>query len=104
MRWRYVILGVAGVCALLGLIATLLMTPKYTAVASIEISREADQVTNFQGVEREAVPPTRNSTRRNMDCWHRVRWLNGSPHNYGLSTTRNSSKWRVCRATARHSG
>lgn len=54
MRWRYVILGVAGVCALLGLIATLLMTPKYTAVASIEISREADQVTNFQGVEREA--------------------------------------------------
>lgn len=54
MRWRYVILGIAVVCILLGLIATLLMTPKYTAVASIEISREADQVTNFQGVEREA--------------------------------------------------
>jgi len=54
MRWRYVILGITAVCALLGLIVTLLMTPKYTAVASIEISREANQVTNFQGVEREA--------------------------------------------------
>ena len=54
MRWRYVIIGAVVVCALLGLIATLLMTPKYTATATIEISREADKVTNVQGVEREA--------------------------------------------------
>lgn len=53
MRWRYVILGAAAVCVLLGLIATLLMTPQYMATATIEISREANQVTNFQGVERE---------------------------------------------------
>ncbi len=53
MRWRYVILGAVAVCVLLGLIATLLMTPQYTATATIEISREANQVTNFQGVERE---------------------------------------------------
>lgn len=53
MRWRYVILGVIGACLIVGLITTLLMTPKYTATSTIEISREANQVTNFQGVERE---------------------------------------------------
>ena len=53
MRWRYVILGAVAACVLLGLIATLLMTPQYTATATIEISRESSQVTNFQGVERE---------------------------------------------------
>jgi polysaccharide biosynthesis transport protein len=53
MRWRYVLLGVAAASILLGLIVTLLMTPQYTASATIEISREADQVTSFQGVEQE---------------------------------------------------
>jgi capsular exopolysaccharide synthesis family protein len=53
-RWRWVILGVVATCVLLGLIATFLMTPKYTAISMIEISRESDQVTNFAGVEREA--------------------------------------------------
>ncbi len=53
LRWRYVILGAVAVCLLLGLIITLLMTPRYTATATIEISRESSQVTNFQGVERE---------------------------------------------------
>jgi succinoglycan biosynthesis transport protein ExoP len=53
-RWRYVILGVVATCVLLGLIVTFLMTPKYTAEATVEISRESDQVTQFQGVEREA--------------------------------------------------
>ena len=52
-RWRYVILGATVACVLAGLIITLLMTPKFTATATIEISREANQVTNFQGVERE---------------------------------------------------
>src|SRR3546814_832631 len=54
MRWRYVILGAVAVCFLIGLIATLLMTPQYTASSTIEISREADKVTDLQGVEREA--------------------------------------------------
>ena len=54
MRWRYVILGVTAACAILGLIATLLMTPLYSAVATIEISRESNKVTDLQGVEREA--------------------------------------------------
>lgn len=52
-RWRYVILGITVACLVLGLIVTLLMTPKFTASTTIEISRETNQVTNFQGVERE---------------------------------------------------
>lgn len=54
IRRRYLIIGIVVGCVLLGLIATLLMTPKYTATSVIEISRESDKVTNFQGVEREA--------------------------------------------------
>jgi capsular exopolysaccharide synthesis family protein len=54
LRWRYVILGAVAACVLLGLIVTLLMTPKYTAVTTVEISRESDNVTNFKGVEQNA--------------------------------------------------
>ena len=54
LRWRYVIAGAVAACVLLGLVVTLLMTPKYTAVTTIEISRESDKVTNFQGVDQEA--------------------------------------------------
>ena len=54
LRWRYVILGVTGACIVLGLVVTLLMTPKYTAVTTVEISREADKVTDFQSVQRDA--------------------------------------------------
>lgn len=53
IRWRYVIIGAMAAFVLLGLVTTLLMTPKYTATSTIEISRESNQVTNFQGVERE---------------------------------------------------
>ncbi|RKE43600.1 MULTISPECIES: polysaccharide biosynthesis tyrosine autokinase [unclassified Sphingomonas] len=53
LRWRYVIIGITAACILLGLIATLLMTPKYTAVSTIEIAREASKVAEFQGVDRE---------------------------------------------------
>ena len=52
-RRRYVIIGATIACVLIGLIATLLMTPRYTAEARIEITRESDKVTNFQGVEQE---------------------------------------------------
>lgn len=54
IRRRYAIIAAVIGCVLLGLIVTLLMTPKYTATSTIEISRESDKVTNFQGVEREA--------------------------------------------------
>lgn len=53
MRWRYVILGAVAVCLVIGLILTLLMTPQYTASSTIEISREANKVTDLQGVERD---------------------------------------------------
>jgi succinoglycan biosynthesis transport protein ExoP len=53
LRWRYVILGVTAACVLIGLVATLLMTPKYTATTTVEIAREAGKVTDIQGVERE---------------------------------------------------
>ena len=52
-RWRWVIAGAILGSVLLGVVVTLLMTPQYTAVSTIEISREADQVTNIEGVERE---------------------------------------------------
>lgn len=53
MRWKWLVLGVVAACVLVGVIVTLLMTPQYTATSTIEISREADQVTDFQGVEQE---------------------------------------------------
>lgn len=54
LRWRYVILGAVATCVLLGLIVTLLMTPRYTAAATVEIARESSKVTGIEGVEREA--------------------------------------------------
>lgn len=53
LRWKWVILGSIAACVLLGVIISLLMTPHYTAKATIEISRESDQVTEFKGVERD---------------------------------------------------
>jgi len=54
VRWRYVIMAITVACVVLGLIVTLLMTPKYTAESTVEISRESDRVTNIQGVDRDA--------------------------------------------------
>ncbi|VXD00908.1 GumC family protein [Sphingomonas sp. 8AM] len=53
LRWRYLLLGTVAVCLIAGLVVTLLMTPKYTATAQVEISRESSKITDFQGVERE---------------------------------------------------
>lgn len=53
MRRRYLILGTVAICMIAGLVVTLLMTPKYTATAVVEISRESSKITDFQGVERE---------------------------------------------------
>ncbi len=54
LRWRYVIIGAVVASVLIGLVVTLLMTPRYTATTTIEIARESNRVTNFQGVDREA--------------------------------------------------
>lgn len=53
LRRRWIIIGTTVGCLLIGLSITVLMTPKYTAVSTIEISRVADQVTTFEGVEHE---------------------------------------------------
>lgn len=53
VRRRNAIVGVIAGCVVLGLVITLLMTPKYTAITTVEISRESDKVTSFQGVEQE---------------------------------------------------
>ncbi len=52
LRRRWLILGIAAVALVLGVVATLLMTPQYTATSTIEIQRNAAQVTEFEGVDR----------------------------------------------------
>lgn len=52
MRWRYIIIGTVVACVVLGLVVTLLMTPKYTAVTTVEISRESENVSNLRGVDQ----------------------------------------------------
>jgi capsular exopolysaccharide synthesis family protein len=54
LRRKWVIAGITLAAIFLGVLITFLMTPKYTAEATIEIARVADRVTNFQGVERDA--------------------------------------------------
>lgn len=54
VRWRkQVLLTIVGFI-LAGVVATLLMTPKYTASSLIEIAREGNRIAPVQGVEREA--------------------------------------------------
>jgi capsular exopolysaccharide synthesis family protein len=50
-RRKLLIAGITIGALLLGLVATLLMTPKYTAVATLEIQREARNFTNVEGAE-----------------------------------------------------
>ena len=45
------IAGIILAALVLGLIATLLATPQYTAASRIEISRDQKKVTNVQGIE-----------------------------------------------------
>lgn len=53
-RRKWVILGTMAATLLLGLVVTLLMTPKYTATATVEIQRETRNFTNVAGAEPEA--------------------------------------------------
>ncbi len=55
-RWKWIVIGSTSVALILGLVVTLLMTPKYTASATLEIQRQGDRVVNMQGVEPEAGP------------------------------------------------
>lgn len=53
VRRRWMILSIVSAILVLGLIFTLLVTPQYTATATIEIARQQDKVTNVEGVTPE---------------------------------------------------
>lgn len=53
VRWKWLISGIMISMLMLALLVTLLMTPLYTAEATIEISRQQDNVVNVKGVEPE---------------------------------------------------
>lgn len=50
-RFKWVIIGVIIGAIVLGLVATLLMTPRYTATTRIEISRDQKNITKVDGLE-----------------------------------------------------
>lgn len=52
-RRKWLLIGCVVVAALVGLLVTFLMTPQYTAAATLEIKRESYQIVNVQGVEPE---------------------------------------------------
>jgi succinoglycan biosynthesis transport protein ExoP len=51
MRWRWLIAGAVAIALLLGVVLTLLATPRYTASTRIEINREDTRIVNVEGVE-----------------------------------------------------
>lgn len=53
LRHRWVVLGVILGSIVVGILATLLATPQYSATSRIEISRQQQRITNVQGVESE---------------------------------------------------
>ena len=52
IRWKWLIVGVVALFVAAALVVSLLATPVYTARARIEISRQAEQVTNLEAVEQ----------------------------------------------------
>ena len=53
LRWKWLILACVTFTLLLGVLATLLATPQYTATTRLEISREGSQIVNVRDVEPE---------------------------------------------------
>ena len=51
-RWKWMILGIIAVFFVGALVISLMATPIYSATARIEVSRQAEQVTNLQAVEQ----------------------------------------------------
>lgn len=52
LRHKFIILGIVAAAIIVGLILSLIVTPKYTAVSRLEISRTQNNITNVQGVEQ----------------------------------------------------
>src|SRR5688500_18020011 len=53
-RRKWLIIGSVLAALLIGLVATMLMTPLYTSTATVEISREAANIVEVEGVEPES--------------------------------------------------
>ncbi|HEX8384150.1 MAG TPA: polysaccharide biosynthesis tyrosine autokinase [Sphingomonas sp.] len=53
-RWRWLILGSIAAALLVGVLATLLATPQFTATTRMEINREGSRIVNVEGVQPEA--------------------------------------------------
>jgi polysaccharide biosynthesis transport protein len=51
LRWKWVILGIIISALIIGLIFTMLTTPKYSAKSRIEISRVQKNVTKVEGLD-----------------------------------------------------
>jgi len=51
LKHRWLILGIIGVCVLVGMVATFLMTPIYQATATLQIDREAADVVQVEGLQ-----------------------------------------------------
>ena len=50
-RWKWVIAGIIAAALVAGLIVTLLITPEYTALTRIQISRDQKNITKVDGLE-----------------------------------------------------
>ena len=51
LRWKWAIIAIILASLAIGLIITLLITPKYSATSRIEISREQQNITKVEGLE-----------------------------------------------------
>lgn len=51
LRWRWLMAGIVATCLVLGVVATLLMAPKYTATVEIQIDRQQKQITKVEGID-----------------------------------------------------
>jgi uncharacterized protein involved in exopolysaccharide biosynthesis len=51
LRWKCLIRGITAAALPIGLVATLLATPQYTATSGIEISSAQKNVTNVESLE-----------------------------------------------------
>src|SRR4051794_39677426 len=53
LRWKWVILGIIAAALLIGLLATLLMAPSYTATTRIAINRPQEDMTDVRTADRD---------------------------------------------------
>ena len=53
LRHKWIVASILLGCLILGLVLTLMATPVYTATSRVEISRQQENITNVEGLQRE---------------------------------------------------